>query len=205
MIQEIFGVNAGLRATVDTMAGRGYVALAPDLFWRVAHTPDLDLEGYDAAEGAGLRPRLDWPSAIADLNASVAFLRSHPACDGRVATVGFCMGGTLAFMMGFAGDSDCDVSFHGVGLESLVDGAPGLRHPVQVHIGEADHLVPPDARAKITSTLARSPLAETFVYEGAGHGFARPESPRFSPAACELGFERMFAFLARHLGPRAMP
>lgn len=197
VIQEIFGVNAGLRATVDALAQQGFIALAPDLFWRLA--PDEKLRGHSAEEGSRLRQQLDWPSAIADLESCVAYLRSLPECDGKVATVGYCMGGRLAFMMALAGSSDCDVSFHGVGLDALVDGAPGLRHPVQVHIGAEDHLVPPESREKIISTLARHPLAEVHVYEGAEHGFARPESKHFHPAASALGMTRMFEFFRKTL------
>ncbi len=197
VIQEIFGVNEGLRATVDALAQHGYIALAPDLFWRLA--PDPALSGHSAEDGSRLRQQLDWPMAIADLESCVAYLRSLPGCDGKVATVGYCMGGRLAFMMALAGSSDCDVSFHGVGLDALVDGAPGLRHPVQVHIGTADHLVPPESRDKITSTLARHRLAEVHVYEGAEHGFARPESRHFDPDASALGMTRMFDFFRKTL------
>lgn len=199
MIQEIHGVNDGLRATVDALAQLGFVACAPDLFWR--QSPDRELRGHTAERGSELRRQMDWPSAIADLETCVTHLRALPSCSGKVATVGYCMGGRLAFMMALAGSSDCDVSFHGVGLEALVDGAPGLRHPVQVHIGADDHLVPPDARQKIVTTLARHPFAQVHVYEGAKHGFARPESRNFNPSAYELGMERMLGFFRTHLGP----
>lgn len=202
MIQEIHGLNAGLRATVETFARQGFVAVAPALYWRNA--PDDAANGAHTAEDASrLMREMDWPLAIADLESTVAFLRSRDDCDGKVATVGYCMGGRLAFMMALAGSSDADASFHGVGLEALVDGAPGLRHPVQVHIGAADQLVPPESREKIVTTLARHPRAEVHVYDGARHGFARPESRNFHPEAYELGMQRALAFLQRILGSHA--
>jgi carboxymethylenebutenolidase len=201
VIQEIFGVNAGLQRTCDELAARGYTALAPDLFWRLE--PDESLRGHSAERGSALRQQFDWPLAIEDLNTCVRFLREEPAT--AVATVGYCMGGRLAFMMAIAGESDCDVSVHGVGLEALVDGAPGLRHPVQVHIGGADHLCPPDAQEKIRSTLAGHPLAETFVYPDARHGFARPDSRNYDPVSAELAFERMLLFFSRHLHAEQRP
>jgi carboxymethylenebutenolidase len=198
VIHEIHGVNPGLRATLDAIAERGHVALAPDLFWRIA--PDDTLQGHTAENGTQLLKQLDWTSAIADLDACVAHLRAMPECSDQVATVGYCMGGRLAFMMAMSGSADCDVSFHGVGLEQLVDGAPGIRHPVQVHLGTADHLVPPRAQEKIVSVLSRHRLAEVYTYAGAKHGFARPESKNFDPVAYDTGMERMFDFLDRLLG-----
>jgi carboxymethylenebutenolidase len=198
VIQEIFGVDEGLRATTDELGRKGFVALAPDLFWRLE--PDPELEGRTEEEGRRLRQQFDWPAAISDLEKCVAYLRKHPQSSGRVGTIGFCMGGTLAFMMSISGSADCDVSIHGVGLERLVDGAVGIEHPLQVHIGEHDRLVPPEAREKIVRGLEKHPLAEVYVYPGAEHGYARPSGRNFDRKASDLTMSRVTDFLSRTLG-----
>ena len=197
LLHEIVGVNNGLLETADELADHGYFALVPDLFWRLRGAGAPPEQTAEA--GMQMLQSFDWTLAIADLNACVASLRVVEGCTGKVGSVGYCLGGRLAFMMALSSDADCDVSFHGVGIEQLVDGAVGLRHPVQIHMGEADHIVPPDAQKKIRDKLSGHALAEVFSYAGAKHGFARPLSRNFDPAAYQSGMTRMYAFFRKHL------
>ena len=117
LLQEIFGVNASIRAVADIYAEEGYVVVAPDLFWRIE--PGVDL-GYGEAEieqAFALGGRFDVDLGVADITATVAALRALPACQGKIGTLGFCLGGKLAYLAAARSGIDCAVGYYGVGIE----------------------------------------------------------------------------------------
>ncbi len=115
--QEIFGVNQVMRDVCDWLAGEGFVACCPDIFWRIE--PGIQLTDKTEAEWARafeLFGLFDADKGIEDLKATLADLRGHEACNGKVGSVGYCLGGKLAYLMATRSDSDCNVSYYGVGL-----------------------------------------------------------------------------------------
>jgi carboxymethylenebutenolidase len=202
MIQEIFGVNATMRGLSDWAASMGFIAIAPDLFWRQLPGVDLDPDAGQAQweQAFGFMKGMDQDLAVADLKATIALARSMPGANGRVATMGFCLGGRLAFMMAARSDADANVSYYGVGLEGLLGEAAAITAPLLVHIAEADKFVPPAAQAAILAGLAGHPSAVAHVYPGVDHAFARLGGHSYDARAATIAHGRTAELLARVLG-----
>ena len=198
-MQQIFGVNPEMRGFTDDFATRGYVAICPDLFWR--QQPGVQIipgtEGaFDKALtfGRGFDP----DKGIGDLKATLAYLRNHPACNGMVGTVGYCLGGLLAYLMAVRSDANCNVGYFGVGIERHIAEAEKPMKPLLLHIPEKDRHVPPEAQATITKALAQK--AELHTYPGADHAFNRVGAASYDAAVTNLADGRTVSFLRYHLG-----
>jgi len=201
VLQEIFGINANIRGVADHYAEEGYVVLAPDLFWRLE--PGVDL-GYDEAAMAKafeLYGRFDVDQGIRDIGAAIATLRGLEQCKGKVGTVGFCLGGTLAYLAAARTDVDCAVGYYGVGIEKLLDEAKAITCPLVLHFGELDKYSPPDAIAAIRAGLADLPEAEIHVYPGADHGFSAKGRHAYDKPAAGMAHSRSIALFRRVMGP----
>src|SRR4051812_22190275 len=137
VIQEIFGINRFVRAVADKLAAQGYLAVAPDLFWRIE--PGIDITDQSEAEwkkAFELYTAFDVPQGVKDIAATIAKVRSDPRCNGKVGAVGYCLGGLLAFLTATRTDSDASVSYYGVGMDNFVGEAEGLSRPLMLHIAE---------------------------------------------------------------------
>ena len=133
LIQEIFGVNQAMRDSAAQVADMGFFAVCPDLFWRVE--PGVDITDKSEAEwkkAFELMNKFDQQKGVEDLKATVAAARKLPGCNGRVGTMGYCLGGRLAFMMAEQSDADVNISYYGVGLDGLLgDQGDGRHDPEQ--------------------------------------------------------------------------
>jgi carboxymethylenebutenolidase len=201
VIQEIFGVNAAMRATSDWIASMGFIAICPDLFWRIE--PGVDITDRSEAEwqkAFALMKAFDQAQGIADLKTTLAFARALPGCNGRAGTIGFCLGGRLAFMMAAESDSDVNVSYYGVGLEGLMDQVPRIRAPLLMHIAANDRFVPPAAQQAILAGVAGNPQITAHVYPGVDHAFARVGGVHADARAATIANGRTAELLARVLG-----
>jgi carboxymethylenebutenolidase len=137
VLQEIFGVNAVMRDITDGLAGQGFLAICPDLFWRIE--PGVDITDRTEAEwkkAFALMNAFDAGAGVKDIAATLARIRSDPGCNGRVGAVGFCLGGQLAWLTATRTDADAAVSYYGVGIEGLLGESANLRKPVMLHIAE---------------------------------------------------------------------
>lgn len=200
VIQEIFGVNRWLRGVADAAAAQGYVAMAPDLFWRLKPGIELDSDKEDEfKKGVGYLQRFDEALAVADLGATVAALRRHPACTGKVGSLGYCIGGRLAFLLACRSDSDANASYYGVNIEAALDEAAKITKPLLLHIAGNDQFVPHAAQRRIKQSLEGNASVTIYSYPGADHGFARFGSHAFQKSAAELANSRTAAFLRRAL------
>jgi len=201
VIQEIFGVNAGIRAKCDHWASLGYIGVAPDLFWRLEPGVELDPDvPEDFQRALGLMHKLDQDKAIADLEAVIRDARSRLGEGGKVGCVGYCLGGRLAFMCATRTDVDASVGYYGVGLEGLLGERHAIAHPLLLHIAGADHFVTPDKQALIHAGLDDHPKATLIDYPGEDHGFATESGKRRSDAAARLADGRTEVFFAEHVG-----
>ena len=186
-IQEIFGINRTMRDIADYWAGQGYIAVAPDLFWR--QEPGVDITDQTEAEwkkAFSLYQGFDVDKGIQDLIATLNHVRSIKECTGKVGTVGFCLGGLLAYLMGCRSDADCNVGYYGVGIEGKLDEASNIRKPLVLHIAEADKFVPPEAQEKIKQGLAGHPNVTIYTYPGLDHAFARIGGQPYDKKAADL-------------------
>jgi carboxymethylenebutenolidase len=200
VILEIRGVNANLRTICDGYAALGYLAVAPDLLWRIA--PDLD---YDPDTPAGwdlamkIHAEFDEAKAVDDLKATLAWMRRHKRSNGVVGTVGFCLGGKLAYLMATRTDVDAAVGYYGVGIDGALDQAGAITHPLMLHVAGEDRFVPKEAQERIARGLASVPGAAVHIYPGADHAFARKDGVRYMPQAAALADARTVELLARCL------
>jgi len=201
VIQEIFGVNAVMRGITDGLAAQGYTALCPDLFWR--QEPGIQITDKTEAEWARafqLYQGFDEARGVADLKATLAHLRALPACTGKVGTVGYCLGGKLAYLMATRSDADCNVGYYGVGIEKAVDEAGKIGRPLMLHIAEQDKCCPPEAQAQVKTALGKNPKVTIHSYPGVDHAFARAGGEHYDAAAAETANKRTSAFFMQHLG-----
>lgn len=199
VIQEIFGVNPGIRQKCDKLAAEGYIALAPDLFWRLQ--PGIELDPDIAAE---FTQALDWmgqfnqDAGVRDIQAAITYLREAEGA-AKVGCVGYCLGGRLAFMTAARTDIDASVGYYGVGIDGLLDEAAAIAHPVMLHIPTADGFVPPEAQAAMHAGLDDHPKVTLHDYPGLDHGFATEVGKRRDEAAATLADSRTSAFFAETL------
>ncbi len=200
VIQEIFGVNQVMRDLCDGFARAGYFALCPDLFWR--QLPGIQITDKSEAEWARafeLYKGFDVAKGVADLKASLAALRKLPGCTGKAGSVGYCLGGKLAYLMATRTDSDCNVGYYGVAIEADLGEAAKLAKPLMLHIAEKDQFVPPPAQAQIKAALGANGLATLHVYPGQDHAFARIGGQHFDKASADSANARTAAFFKQHL------
>ncbi len=198
VLQEIFGVNANMRATADRFAEAGYLAVCPDLFWRLE--PGVQLDPADPAareQATALMKRFDPDQGVEDAHAAAVFVQDNWPQAERMAAVGYCLGGKLAYLLAARKGVAKAVSYYGVGIHHALGEAAGITGEVLLHIAAEDHLCPPEAQARIEAAMA--PLGERascIIYPGAGHAFARRGGSGFDDAAAERANAATMRFLA---------
>ncbi|WP_332773373.1 dienelactone hydrolase family protein [Phenylobacterium sp.] len=201
VIQEIFGVNAVMRDICDGLATEGFLAVCPDLFWRIE--PGIDITDQSEAEwkrAFELFNAFDVEAGVKDIAATIDQVRAMAEVNGKVGAVGFCLGGLLAFLTAARTDSDASVSYYGVGIEGRLAEAEKLANPLLIHIAEEDQFVPKEAQTLITTTLKNHPQIQIHTYPGRDHAFARVGGEHYDPADAKLAGGRTLTFFQQHLG-----
>ncbi len=200
VIQEIYGVNAVMRGVADHMASLGYLAVCPDLFWRIEPAIDLtdqtDAGNTRAFELFGL---FDVETGVEDIAATLETIRADPRCNGKVGAIGYCLGGLLAFLTATRTDVDASVGYYGVSIDSRLAEAAKLETPLMLHIAGADGFVDQAAQAAITAGLGAHPKVTLHTYPGRGHAFARVGGAHYDAADAALANQRTESFLAKAL------
>jgi carboxymethylenebutenolidase len=200
VIQEIFGVNAGIRRKCDRLAADGYLALAPDLFWRIEKGVELDPDVPEQFQRAlVLMGQFEQDQGVADIEATIKHARRELGVP-KVGVVGYCLGGRLAYMVAARTDADASVGYYAVGIPDLLREKHAIAHPLMLHLAGADHFVPPEAQAAIHEGLDDHPKVTLHDYPGEDHGFATEIGARRSEEAANLADSRTAAFFAANLG-----
>jgi carboxymethylenebutenolidase len=201
VIQEIFGVNQVMRDICDGLAGQGFVAVCPDLFWRIEPGIDItDQSDADWKRAFELYNAFDVDNGVADIAATVAAVRDLPGVNGKVGAVGFCLGGLLAFLAAARTDVDAAVSYYGVGIEKHVAEAEKLTKPLLMHIAEEDQFVPKEAQKMILAALKDHPQIQIHTYPGRDHAFARVGGAHYGEADAAKAGGRSLTFFRSNLG-----
>ena len=201
VIQEIFGVNQVMRDITDGLAAQGYLAICPDLFWRIE--PDIDITDKSEAEwkrAFELFNAFDVDAGVEDIQATITAIREDGQSNGKVGAVGFCLGGLLAFLTATRTDVDAAVSYYGVGIETRTPEAEKLAEPLLLHIAEEDQFVPKEAQAAILRDLKNHPQVEIHTYPGRDHAFARDGGEHYHEADAKLAGGRTLQFFKRTIG-----
>jgi carboxymethylenebutenolidase len=201
LIQEIFGVNQVMRDIAGWVADLGFIAVCPDLFWRIE--PGIDITDKTDAEwkkAFELFNKFDQNKGIEDVRATVAAARKLPGCNGKVGTMGYCLGGRLAFMMAEQSDADVNISYYGVGLDNLLGDLGKISRPLVVHIADQDEFFPAEGRAKVVQAVKGNPHIACYVYPNANHAFARVNGVHWNGRAAAIANGRSAEALAAALG-----
>lgn len=197
VIQEVFGINAGIRDKCDTLAKEGYLAIAPDLFWRLEPGIELDPD-TQLQQALELFPKFDQQKGIEDIEATIRTARAKVS-GGKVGAVGYCLGGRLAYMAAARTDIDASVGYYGVGIDGLLGESHAIARPLMLHIPTKDGFVPADVQKVMHDGLDSHPRVTLYDYDGLDHGFATQFGKRRDEAAATLADGRTSAFFAEHL------
>jgi carboxymethylenebutenolidase len=201
VIQEIFGVNDWVRKVCDAHAAKGRFALAPDLFWRLEPGVQLtDKSQEHWTRAFALMQKFDHDKGVADIQASIASLRTVKGCTGKVGTVGYCLGGRLAYLSATRTDTDASVGYYGVYLQTALDEAKNIKKPLMLHIAGKDQFTPPEAQKQIIDALKGNPKLTIHVYPEMDHAFARDGGQHYDKANADLANGRTDTFFRQHLG-----
>ncbi len=203
VIPEIFGVNAGIRQKCDKLAAAGYLAVAPEIFWRFAPGVELDPDVPDELQQAfGYFSQYDPDDGVQDIEAVIkafhAGLEGH-AGIAKVGCVGYCLGGRLAYMAACRTDISASVGYYGVMIDQMLGESHAIAHPLMLHIPTADHFVGPEAQAAIHAGLDDHPKVTLHDYDGLDHGFAAETGARRDEAGAQLADSRTMAFFEKNL------
>jgi carboxymethylenebutenolidase len=200
VLQEFFGVNAGIRSIANGYSAKGFNAVCPDLFWRAE--PGLSMseasEG-DWAKGSALYSAYDFDEGVHDIAATIAAARTMPGASGKVGVTGYCLGGLLTFLSAARIDADAFVAYYGGGTEKYVAEAVNIKRPLLYHLAGEDEFIGKDAQAAIHAVLKDKPNVELHTYPGRNHAFARPGGNHYDAADATLANGRTDAFFRRQL------
>ena len=200
VIQEIFGVNKVMRDLTDGFAARGYIALCPDLFWRIQPgvqiTDKTDAEWKQAFD---LMNKFDAKTGVEDIQATIAQLRATEGCSGKVGAVGYCLGGQLAYLTAARTNIDASVGYYGVNIQNLLGEAANIKKPLMLHIAGKDQFTPPEAQEKIVAGLKNNNHVTLHTYPEMDHAFARVGGAHYDHASAELANGRTATFFRQYL------
>jgi len=199
VIQEIFGVNDVMRGITDSFAKAGYMALCPDIFWRQESGIQLsDQTEEEWARAFELFNGFDLDKGVEDLDATIETLRNQDGCTGKVGSVGFCLGGRLAYLTATRTKADAAVSYYGVMLTEHLDET--VNSPLVLHIATEDEFVPKDQQAEVHTKLDGNDRVTIYDYQDQDHAFARVGGEHFDQASADAARERTLGHFKAHLG-----
>ncbi|OZM81979.1 dienelactone hydrolase family protein [Pseudonocardia sp. MH-G8] len=205
VLQEAFGVNDNIRGLAEQLADAGYLALAPDVFWRIE--PRFERKDESGlADGMARIQQLDFGLVPADLTATMAHARAMPECNGTVGGIGFCLGGALAYMLATSArvdgrGPDAVVSYYGSAVHGMLGSVDRIECPVLFHYGARDPWIPTEQIDDVERAVAGLPDVTLHRYD-AGHAFSNWDAPSlYDEPAARTAWERTLRFLDEHLRP----
>lgn len=199
VIQEIFGVNPGIVKKADHWASLGYLAVAPEVFWRQAEGINLDSDvPAEFQKAIDYMMAHDFDAGITDVEATIRWIRNI-AGVAKVGLVGYCMGGKIAYQAAARTDIDASVGYYGVGIDQMLNESHAIAKPLLLHIPTADGFVPPEAQAAMHAGLDGNAHVTLYDYDGLDHGFAAEHGVRRVEDAAQLADNRTEAFFAEHV------
>lgn len=201
VIQEIFGVNQVMRDICAWLAGEGFLAVCPDLFWRIEPRIELtDKTEEEWKRAFELFGAFDVDKGAEDIQAAIAAARTHQGCSGKVGSIGYCLGGKMAYLASTRTDTDASVGYYGVQIDQILDEASKISKPLMLHIATEDQFVPKESQQAMIDGLKDNPQVTLHVYEGNDHAFARVGGEHYDAEAAKRANDRSIEFLKSHLG-----
>jgi carboxymethylenebutenolidase len=201
VLHEIFGVNEDMRLTCLELADKGFIAIAPELFWRQERGVDLNTwSDSEWKKGLALYNAYDRDIGVRDVVATVRAAEQLEGGSGKVGVMGFCLGGLMAYLTAARHNLDAAIAYHGGDTESYLGEARGITAPLLMHLADEDEFISKDAQTRIRTALAAVPSAKIYSYPGCNHAFARHTGTHYDAKAAALANGRTWSFLAEHLG-----
>jgi len=200
VIHEVFGVNADMRQSCEELAAQGYLAVCPDLFWRIE--PGLAMTDRTAAElarAAELYAAFNLDTGVIDIAATIDAVRRMPECTGKVGVVGYCLGGLLSYLTTARIGADAAVAYYPGNADLHLDEAEGVESPLIVHLAQEDEYIGKPTQRQLHDALDHRAQVQVYSYPGCGHAFARHRGIAYDAAAAALANGRTADFLASHL------
>lgn len=200
VLQEIFGVNAVMRGVCDDLAAKGFLAVCPDLFWRIE--PGVDITDKSEAEwkkAFELMNKFDPDTGVIDIQRTIDQVRRDKACNGHVGAVGYCLGGLLAYLTACRTDSEASVGYYGVNIAKYADEAKTIKGQLMLHIAGKDQFVDADAQKAMHAALDPLPNVTLHDYPERDHAFARIGSDHYHEADASTANARTLQFLSANL------
>jgi len=200
VIQEIFGVNENIKQVANWLAGQGYLAVAPDLFWRIEPNVALTDQSEEEWQKAfALMNAFDGDQGVKDIQAAIDHARTLDGGNGKVGALGFCLGGRMAYLAATRSSADASIGYYGVGIQDILDEAANITKPLILHIACEDDFVPAEAQAAIHAGLDDNPQVTLFDYAGQDHAFTREGGMHYNAEATALAHQRSLDLLATAL------
>ena len=200
VLQELFGVNVDIRKTCNELAEQGFIAIAPDLFWR--QEPGVDLSVTSEADwqhGLRLYQAYDRDAGVKDIKDTINAAAKLPGSTGKVAVLGYCLGALMVFLTAVRSEIDAAVAYHGGDTEKYLSEVDGLHAPLLMHLAEEDEFISKAAQAEIKAALAKKSNATVYSYPGQHHAFSRHNGAHYNAAAAALANGRTREFLHEQL------
>ena len=202
VLHELFGVNEDIRLTCHELAAKGFISIAPELYWRQERGVDLDTSSEsDWRKGLKLYAGYDRDAGVRDIVATMRAARKLEGASGKVAVLGYCLGGLMTFLTAARHHPDAAIAFHGADTDKYVNEASRISTPLLMHLAEEDEFISKDAQRQIKSAFADVSTATVFSYPNCNHAFSRHNGRHYDPQAAALARERTDAFLWQHLTP----
>lgn len=200
VLHEVFGVNDDMRASCRELAEQGFIALAPDLFWRQEKGVDLShWTDEEWKKGLALYQAYDRAQGAIDIAAIMEFAGSLPGAAGKVGLMGYCLGGLMTYLVSARHGADAGVAYYPGSAEDYASEAKDIRSPLMIHLGEEDEFISKAAQQTIKSAVAQNPSVVVFSYPGCSHAFARHTGTHYDADAAALANGRTYAFLKERL------
>ncbi len=201
LLQEIFGINDYMMDMADHFAEEGYVAVVPDLFWRQEEGVNLGYSEEDFQKAFGLYQEFDVDQALKDIQDTVTTLRGQRYVKGNVGTIGYCLGGLLAYLSATRTDADVAVGYYAVGVQDYLKEANKISCPLTLHFAGEDQFCPAEAREAIYKALEGKKGVSLYLYEGQDHAFATPGRDHYDKPSTMMAYSRSLGTLRGVLGP----
>jgi carboxymethylenebutenolidase len=191
IITEMWGTTKLNRDMADSYARRGWCALVPSMFWCSERTGTLAAEGAERDAAWERLRSYDFDRGVHDAKTAADWLRRSPFCSGKVAIIGFCMGGRTASLACARADFDAGIAVYALGIRHHLDEVARVACPLQLHYGLADVHIPRSEIDEVMNATRANRNIETHLYAGAGHGFFNPLRPSYDVTAAALARERI--------------
>lgn len=197
IIQEIFGVNDVMRELAEHYAALGYVAIVPDLYWRIEPGISItDKTPEEMAKAFELFGKFNISQGLVDIQATIDYART--LCS-KVGSVGYCLGGLMAYLTACETNVDASVSFYGVSIDTHLGAATKITNPLMLHVASEDKFVSKEAQSAIAAATSANSKVKMHLYQGLDHAFARPGGEHFDPNGAQLANDRTADFLKETL------